>query len=67
MKKQKEDNSKEVQIRKDIKYDYIKNLVRASFLAGQIEGLKHNTLTNPESIRQREFLVDLILSDHLLN
>lgn len=60
------DNTKEIKVYKSIKYDNITSLVRAAYILGQIKGLERKLLTHPETIKDREFLVSLIINDHLL-
>ena len=59
------DNLKSIQVIKEIKLDNIRNLIRAAFLVGQMEGLKGNSLTNLQTRDNREFFVELLTSDKL--
>lgn len=60
------DNSKEVKIVQEIKLDNLKNLIRSAYLLGQTQGLNGNLLSNPTTISEREFLVALLSSIHLI-
>lgn len=62
----KDDNSKEVKIVQEIKLDNLKNLIRSAYLLGQMQGLNGNLLSNPKTISEREFLVQLLSSIHII-
>ncbi len=60
------DNSKQVKVFQEIKLDNIKNLIRCAYLVGQEQGLNGKLLTNPQTQEEREFLVHLLTSKHIL-
>ena len=57
------DNSMQISMRMDIKYEKIRHLIIASYLAGQEAGLNGHTFLSEECINQRNILVDLILKN----
>jgi hypothetical protein len=58
-----QDNTKELELRMNVKYEKIKHLILAAYYMGQEAGLCGKTYNNPECQESRQFLVDLILKE----
>jgi len=51
---------KAVKVTKSIEYDRLKCLLIAAYLLGQEQGLNGKTYSHPESVRQRENLINFM-------
>ena len=51
---------KPIKVTKSIEYDRLKCLLIAAYLLGQEQGLDYKTYSHPESIKQRENLINFM-------